>query len=67
MRLYDLQNARSETLPRLRRRRCPAELCDPEGVAHVLLDRRRKAPEIALGRPDPMPRSLFGSQNASHL
>src|SRR5687768_11136417 len=67
MRLYDLQNARTETLPRLRGRRCAAELCDPESVAHVLLDRRRKAQEIALGRPDPMQRSLVGSQDTSHL
>src|SRR5687768_11430818 len=67
MRLYDLQNARTETLPRLRGRRCAAELCDAEGVAHVLLDRRRKAQEIALGRPDPMQRLLVGSQDTSHL
>jgi hypothetical protein len=48
MRLYDLQDARTERLPRLRRRRGTAKLRDTESVAYVLLDRRRKAQEIAL-------------------
>jgi hypothetical protein len=51
VRLDDLQDARTEPLPRLRRRRGTAELRDTESVAHVLLDRRRKAQEIALEDP----------------
>ena len=49
VRLDDLQHARTEPLPGLRRWRNTAELRDTESVAHVLLDRRRKAQEIALG------------------
>ena len=67
VRLDDLQDARTEPLPRLRRRRGTAELRDTESVAHVLLDRRRKAQEIALGGPDPMQRFLVGSRDTSHL
>jgi hypothetical protein len=48
VRLDDLQHARTEPLPGLRCRRSTAELRDTESVAHVLLDRRRKAQEIAL-------------------
>jgi hypothetical protein len=48
VRLDDLQDARTEPLPRLRRERGTAELRDTESVAHVLLDRRRNAQEIAL-------------------
>ena len=46
--LDDLQDARTKPLPRLRRWRGTAELRDTESVAHILLDRRRKAQEIAL-------------------
>jgi hypothetical protein len=67
VRLDDLQHARTEPLPRLRRRRGTAELRDTESVAHVLLDRRRKAQEIALRGPHPMQRFLVGSQDTSHL
>src|SRR6185436_18036983 len=67
VRLDDLQNARTEPLPRLRRRRGTAELRDPESVAHVLLDRRRKAQEIALRGPDPVQRFLVGTQDTSHF
>jgi len=48
VRLDDLQDARTKPLPRLRRRRSTAELRNTESVAHVVLDRRRKAQEIAL-------------------
>jgi len=40
---------------------------DTESVAHVLLDRRRKAQEIALGGPHPMQRFLVGSRDTSHF
>ena len=62
VRLDDLQDARTEPLPRLGGRRGTAELRDTECVAHVLLGRRRKALEIALGGSDPMQRFLVGSQ-----
>ena len=58
---------RDRALPRLRRRRSTAELRDTESVAHVLLDRRRKAQEIALGGPHPMQRFLVGSPDTSHF
>ena len=48
VRFDDFQDARTELLPRLSRRRGTAELRDTESVAHVLLDRPRKAQEIAL-------------------
>jgi hypothetical protein len=66
VRLNDLQNARAEPLPWLRRRRRPAELSDAERVAHVVLDCRRKCQEIALGGPYPMQRVLVGSRNTAH-
>ena len=67
MRLDDLQHARTESLPRLRRRRGSTELRDAEGVPHVLLNRRGKAEEIALGGPDPVQRFLLGSRDTSHV
>jgi hypothetical protein len=67
VRLDDLEDARTEPLPRLRRRRGTAELRDTESVAHVLLDGRRKAQEIALGGPHPMQRFLVGSRDTSHF
>src|SRR4029077_21029527 len=67
VRLDDLQHARTEPLPRLRRRRGTAELRDTKSVAHVLLDRPRKAQKIALRGPDPMQPFLVGSQDTSHL
>ena len=67
VRLDDLQHARTEPLPRLRRRPSTAELRDTKSVAHVLLDRRRKAQEIALGRSDPMQRCLVGGQDTTRF
>jgi hypothetical protein len=58
VRLDDLQDARTEPLPRLRCRRGSAELRDAEGISHVLLDGRWKAQEIALGGPDPNQKGL---------
>ena len=66
LRLHDFKHAWTEALPRLRCRRGSTELCDTEGVSHVLLDRRGKAQEVALGRPDPMQRFLVGSLDTSH-
>src|SRR5262245_56296285 len=54
--LNDLQHARTEPFPRLRRRRGSAELSDAERVPHVVLHRRRKAQKVALGRPAPVQR-----------
>jgi hypothetical protein len=67
VRLDDLQDARTEPLPRLRRRRYPPELRDAERVTHVLLDRRRKRQEVALGRPNPMQRLFAGGQDTAHF
>ena len=57
VRLDDLQHARAESFQGFAIGAIPPNLRDAERVAHVLLDRRGKAQEIAL---------LVGCQDASH-
>ena len=67
VRLDDLQDARTEPLPRLRRRRGTAELRDTKRVAHVLLTRRRKCRgNRGFEASRPMQRLLVGSRNTTH-
>jgi len=49
MRFNDLEHAGTKTLPWLGGRRHSTELRDAESIAHVILDRGRKAQEITLG------------------
>jgi len=65
--LNNLQHAGTEAFPGLRRWRCAAELRNAESVPHVVLDRRRKAQKVALGRPDPMQGLLVGGRYTTHV
>jgi len=55
VRLDELKDTWTETLPRLDRRVNATELSHSEGVTQVVPDRIREAEEVTLGRPGPMP------------
>lgn len=66
VRFDDFQHAWPEPLPRLCRRRRSAELRDPKGVSHVVLDRSGEAEEVTLRGSNPVQRLLGLGQRLAH-
>ena len=66
VRLDDLHHARTQPLPRFRRRGYASELRDAKGIPDVVLYPLRELEQIPLGRSDPVQRLLAHSQDAAH-